>query len=290
MIYLFLQAVFSSLFALCIKWVGNRNNHGRNENIFVIGAINYIVAGLVILPVFIYADLAELSAGAMWTGGTMGAIYFIAFFFVIYAIKWVGVSSTTVVSVLSILMPITFAAFYWDLKPNLIQIVGIGLALLALTLIGGKKGGMRKAKRPWFAPFVLLGFFLLCGGSRLSQEAFTHVSLPEQRPTFLLTAFLVASLPSIALLCYLHGYKRQKLMMVELWFGIGLGLTNLLQSFFILVALKYFPGYIVFPVTSAGGILITTVVATKLLEESLHRRTIVGISVAIVALFMLHWS
>ena len=82
--------------------------------------------------------------GAMITGGAMGGIYFIAFFFAIYAIKTVGASSASVVSVLSILMPIIVASFYWGQHPNTLQIVGIGLALVALSLIGAQK----KPKQP----------------------------------------------------------------------------------------------------------------------------------------------
>ena len=289
MIYLFLQAVFSSLFALFIKWVGNRKENGKKEDIFVVGAINYIAAAIAILPTFLTNDVSELSPGAMWTGGAMGAIYFIAFFFVIYAIKWVGVSATTVVGVLSILFPIAFAAFYWDVKPNQTQIIGIGLALFSLTLIGGKKGGMQ-VERPWFAPIVLFTFFLLCGGSRLAQETFEHVSASEQRPTFLITAFTVAAVPSIILLAYLLIYKRQRLIMSEVGFGICLGLANILQSHFILKSLEYYPGYIVFPATSAGGIIITTWVATSFLQESINRRTAIGIGIAVIALFLLNWS
>ena len=276
------------MFALCIKWVGNRRQRGGKEDILVIGAINYIAAAILVLPVFLRNDVEELSNGAMWTGGAMGAVYFVAFFFVIYAIKWVGVSATTVVAVLAILIPIAFAAIYWDEQPSIEQVVGIGLALFALTLIGGKHAGDRNVSRPWFASIVLIAFFLLCGMSRLSQETFRHVSVPEQRPTFLLTAFVVASIPSIVLLAYLIGYKQRKLLATELSFGIGLGLSNILQSFFILKCLENFPGYIVFPITSAGGILITTLTAISVLQERLNVRTYVGISVAVVSLFLLY--
>ena len=207
--------------------MGNRNQKGLKEDIFVIGAINYIVAALAILPYYVNGDWVESSQGALWTGGAMGLIYFIAYFFVIYTIRWVGVSAASVVSVLSILMPIVFAAFYWDQQPNALQVTGILMALVALTLIGGKGGGM-KADRPWFAPIVLLTFFLLCGGSRLAQDTFKHVSAPEHRPEFLLAAFVIASIPSLVLLFYINVYKRQRLLMSEVVFGLALGLSNII--------------------------------------------------------------
>ena len=156
----------------------------NREDVITIGAINYIAAAVLIAPHFFAEQFFEISPGAMWTGGSMGAIYFVAFFFAIYSIKVVGASSTTVVSVLSILFPITVAAFVWDEIPNFQQMLGIGLALLALLLIGIRTNRRPSEKRAWLTPLILLGFFFLCGCSRLSQEAFKHVSVPEQRRHF----------------------------------------------------------------------------------------------------------
>ena len=134
MIYLILQIIFSSAFTLIIKWAQMR---GR-EDVIAIGAVNYIVAALAILPFVFQIDFSATSSdsqlenqtarvesaefasaqiesgsanetdslvkaetkaknlarspvmGAMITGGAMGGIYFIAFFFAIYAIKTRG--------------------------------------------------------------------------------------------------------------------------------------------------------------------------------------------------------
>ena len=69
-----------------------------------------------------------------------------------------------------------------------------------------------------------------------------------------------------------------------------LGTANMLQSHFILKALKEFEGYIVFPVVSAGGLIFTTLVATWFLGERLTNRTYVGISLATIALLLLNWK
>lgn len=284
MIYLLLQIVFASSFTLMIKW-----SHVRDrEDVITIGAINYIVAAIAILPVFLIFNPQPVSLEAIWTGGSMGAVYFVAFFFAFYSIKKVGASSTTVVSVLSILLPIGFTAIYWNESPNVIQTIGIGLALLALTLIGAQTNRSfedSKTTPVWIVPTVLFLFFLLCGCSRLSQEAFKHVSHPDHRTAFILTAFTIASIPSLVLL--IRGGRLPRPM--EFLMGALMGLANILQSYFILLALHHFPGFIVFPVTSAGSIVLTTLVATSLLNERLNRRTYVGIMVSVVALFLLNW-
>ena len=285
MIYLLSQIVFASSFTLFIKWAHVR---GR-EDVVTIGAINYIVAAITILPVFLMVNPRPVSIGAVCTGSAMGLIYFVAFFFAFYSIKKVGASSATVVSVLSILLPIGFTAVVWSESPNMMQTIGIGLALLALTLIGAQTnvnaGDESQTTPRWVVPTVLFTFFLLCGCSRLSQETFKHVSHPDHRTAFILAAFTVASIPSIVLL--IRGGRVPEPM--EFVFGILMGLSNVLQTFFILKALHYFPGFIVFPVTSAGSIVLTTLVATGLLGERLNRRTYVGILVSVVALVLLYW-
>lgn len=283
MIYLLLQIVFASAFTLFIKWTQVR---GR-EDVITIGAINYIVAAISILPFFLLRNPSPVSIGAVWTGGSMGVIYFIAFFFAIYAIRTVGAASATVVSVLSILLPIAVAAAIWNEQPNGLQIGGIGLALVALLLIGGQTNRPAlpnsETARKWVIPVVLVSFFLLCGFSRLSQDTFKHVSHPDQLPTFLISAFGISGIASIFMLIQ----RRRKILPMEIVFGVSLGLANILQSHFILKSLESFEGFIVFPVTSAGQVTLTTLVAMVLLGERLNGRTCIGIAVSVVALFLL---
>lgn len=305
LIYLILQIVFSSLFTLVIKFSQSR----KVENVVIIGAVNYITAALLILPIWLFnvdtGATIEECWNAVYTGGSMGAIYFTAFFFVIYCILWVGASATTVVSVLSILMPITFAAFFWEDKPSALQIAGIVFALSALLLIGIKPASVesendnkknadvsekdvKTASMPWFAPLVLLGFFLLCGLSRMAQEAFKYLSVANERPTYLLTAFTIAGIPSLIVLGYFWLAKHRKPLPTEVGFGVLLGTANVLQTHFILQALEHFAGFIVFPVTSAGAIVLTTLIATRFLNEKLSMKTYIGIVIAVLALFLLY--
>ena len=58
MIYLILQIIFSSAFTLIIKWAQMR---GR-EDVIAIGAVNYIVAALAILPFVFQIDFSATSS------------------------------------------------------------------------------------------------------------------------------------------------------------------------------------------------------------------------------------
>ena len=282
MIYLLLNIVFSSLFVLCIKWVQVR----KREDIITIGMINYIAGALAILPEFMQSHPAVVTTEAVVTGGTMGTCYFVAFFFVVYAIRWVGVASSTVIGVLSILCPILVGIFVWHENPNRLQMLGVGLALLSLCLIGSSTDSKQPKVRQWFVPLILIGFFILAGVSRLAQEAFRHICQADERPVFLFTAFCVAAIPSILVLIL----RRKRVAWRECLVGVLLGTANILQTHFILKALKEFEGYIVFPVVSAGGLIFTTLVATWWLGERLTGRTYVGIAFATGALLLLNWK
>lgn len=334
MIYLLLQVVFASSFTLVIKWAQTRSQ----ADIITIGMINYIVAAIAVAPAFFSSEASTAvseQVAATLTGGTMGAVYFIAFFFVIYTIRIVGASATTVVSVLSIVFPITVAAWTWDEVPSRSQTIGIGLALAALVLIAYRKkqpntainessnqppfqahsinslhsGSMSELEsqehsktfansmianfidsirpnRAWLTPIVLLLFYLMCGYNRLAQDFFKHLSAPDQRPTFVFTAFCIAAIPSIMTLIY----RRRAIGRLELVVGIALGLSNMLQTFLVLNCLEFFPGYVVFTVTSAGAIVLTTLIATGFLSEKLSAQAIGGICLAVIALVMLQWK
>lgn len=320
MIFLALNILFSSAFTLFIKWVTVR----KQEDIITVGPINYITAALLVAPQF-FLQGAEPQLAAVICGSCMGVIYFTAFFFVSFAIRNVGAAPTTVVGGLSLLLPILVAAFLWEETPNTAQWFGIGFAVLALTLIGvrrkkptepqvGEKG--QKPIKTWVTPVVLVAFFLLAGSARLTQRTLKHVidrgpdqqqtlvevaddgsneeqnqkskaaSDPDdQRATFLFAAFMAASIPSIILLIC----RAKKISLAEISIGAGMGTSNILQSYFILKALEQFAGYIVFPISSAGGLILTTFVATRLLAEKLNRQTYVGIAVAVIALVLLNW-
>ncbi|MDG2012612.1 MAG: EamA family transporter [Pirellulaceae bacterium] len=281
MIYLLLNILFGSAFMLFIKWAHVR----QREDVVTIGAINYIVAVLLIAPLLWNTPRECWTTPSMLTGAANGLSYFAAYFFVIYAIRWVGASSTTVISVLSILVPIAFGVFYWGEHPSLVQAVGIFLALGALTMIGGQKKSSRSSvAKPGIATFVLVIFFLLCGISRLAQESFKYLDgTAEEIMPYNFSLFLTAGIPSAVVLMA----RGKAISRSELAFGFAMGLTNFLQTLFILEALQDYQGFIVFPVVSGGAIILTTFIATQFLGEHLQPKSYVGIAIAAISLILL---
>ncbi len=272
---------------LSIKWMQNR----EREDIVTAGAVNYIVAFLAAIPSVWHSGALDVSRRAILTGGSMGVSYFLAFFFAIYAVRWIGAAGSTVISALSLVVPIICGIFVWQEQPNAFQSAGIVLALLSLLLISNKRAKPSEVLEPptnerHFGFLMLLIFFALCGCARLAQAAFKHVCAGEPASHFTLASFMLAAIPSALLLIV----RRKPIRRSELGFGMLMGLANALQIQFMIKALSDLDSYIVFPVASAGGLMLTTLVATWLLSERLSRIAYMGITLACLALILLNWQ
>ena len=284
MIYLLGNIVFGSCFGLILKWVENR----KTEDSTTVGMINYIVAMFAIIPWLFPVNGDAWTSTALVAGSANGLAYFVAFFYCVWAIRYIGVANATVVASLSMLAPILAGVLIWSESPNFFQIVGIGLSIFSLTMIGRKGDKINRGKvvkKPWFTPWIVIAFFVLCAVSRLSQESFKHMSADKdiELPVYLFSAFAVASIPSLAVLLL----RRKKIKLVELVFGVVLGIANIVQIHFLLKALATLDGFIVFPLVSAGGLMLTTLIATFLMGEKLGRLSYIGIGTACLAMVLL---
>lgn len=68
-----------------------------------------------------------------------------------------------------------------------------------------------------------------------------------------------------------------------------MGAANILPLHSVLKSLQQLPDFIVFPIASAGCLIVTAVVATQMLQEHLNRRDYAAITVASAAMVLLNW-
>ena len=294
--YLILNILFSSCFILCVKWVQGR----PSMDTVTVGAVNYLAAAICALPGFLNSTPSEQVVHACWTGAAMGGCYFSAFFFLLYAVHWVGASQSAAVSRVSLVVPIAAGIWLWGERPDGFQVAGILIAFISLFLIGrtnvvtppeNDDNNDRPAESPvpattsgWSAFFVLGAFFLICGASRLTQQACSHLSGgPVDSPAFLQFAFLAAGIASAVVLAW----RKKKITGSETLVGMALGATNILQSHYILCSLNLFDGFLVFTVTSTGGLILTTIIAVFYFRERLSWQSWLAIGLSTVAIVFL---
>ena len=278
MIYIVINILLSSAFILGTRWAQH-----RQTDILSVGAVNYIVSFVCALLVFQLDETKAVSIAACASGATTGAAYFVAFFFLATTLQWKGAALASVVSRLSILVPILCGILIWHEQPSTMQYAGIALACVALGLIRRGRLHLDMSQLPWYAPLHVALFFVVAGVSRLGTEAFHQTAASYEKPSFLLAAFGLSAFASVLLMLI----RRRLPGRQELLFGAGIGLTNISQTFVILKALDVYDGFIVFSMVSAGGVVFTTLVAVFLMGEKLTRASCIGIAIATIALVML---
>jgi drug/metabolite transporter (DMT)-like permease len=121
----------------------------------------------------------------------------------------------------------------------------------------------------------------LCG---IAAKWFDGIGLAEERGLFLFILFSAAAVVSAGLLVGRRVLPDRS----EVSFGLFLGLSNVLANFFLLRALHDLKGIVVFPVASAGIIVVTAVLAITCWKEKVSDRGIYGIAMASVAVVFLN--
>ena len=235
------------------------------------------------LLLFQLDEVKAFSIAACVSGATTGGAYFVAFFFLASTLRWRGAALASVVSRLSILIPILCGILIWHEQPSAMQYAGIVLACVALGLIRRGRLHLNMSELPWYAPLHMALFFIVAGVSRLGTEAFHQTAAPYEKPAFLLAVFGLSAFASVILMLI----RRRLPGREELIFGAGIGLANVSQTFVILKALDVYDGFVVFSMVSAGGLVFTALVAVFLMGEKLTRGSCVGIAIAAIALVML---
>ena len=107
-------------------------------------------------------------------------------------------------------------------------------------------------------------FFLVAGGAFASQETFNHVAQPADKPLFLAAGFAVAA-ASARWSCWSCAASGRPPASSRP--ALILGVANAVQVFVLLRALDRLPGFLVFAVTGAGGVIGTAVMAAVVLRE-----------------------
>ena len=126
--------------------------------------------------------------------------------------------------------------------------------------------------------------FLNAGMGRLAMKGFNEMCPTDQKPMYLFFLFIVTTVPYL----FICLRKRQLPTILELGYGILIGVCNLLGSGMFLAALDQLDALIAFPVSASGGMLFTTTIGILVLGERLNKRLAAGVVLAITSLILVN--
>ena len=196
-----------------------------------------------------------------------------------------GVTVTSLSSKLSVVLPTLAGVVLFRERLNLLAILGIVLALVALVLVvGGKKETSKTNKTNWLLPILI--FFGTGTGDILMK-------LTEQKNQAADMSFMIAFIYFIALLfgILIVAYDllrgRSKWQWKSAVGGIGLGVINYFSTFCVYHAMRCFDNVVLFPVYNIGVVSCTALAGWLLFKEKLTWKNYLGLAIAIIAVILI---
>ena len=223
------------------------------------------------------------SAGwALVTGLPSGILYFLGFIYLQKAIRESGVSLAGSFSKMGVLVPMLFAIILWNELPTEMQWIGIFLALISILLTNidlSNPSGIASGLRP-----VLLILFLTVGMSEFSNKVYQRYGILEMKSLFLFFVFTTALLIS--------GWKtfsrRKSIHLSHFLTGIAVGIPNYFASFFLILSLSKLKTAVVFPVYSAGTIVLLCLAGWLFFNERLRTKERIAVGLTVTALVLVN--
>lgn len=279
MIYILLSIFCSVLVSILLK-IARRYEVNINQAI----AFNYAIAAL-LCAYFYHPDLSSVSEAPVSIYLVLGFLLPTIFVVLAGSVKHTGIVRTDIAQRLSLLIPLlaAFIIFKEDISP--IKTAAIVLGLIAVVCsIPWQKGG-EKSNKSWLFP--LLVFF----GMGIIDVLFKQIAVIKSIPftTSLFLVFIIALSISMLTLMYFILFRKHKLSIKNIGFGLILGFFNFGNILFYLKAhqaLKDQPS-VVFSAMNIGVIALGSLVGLWLFKEKLSKLNYIGIGLAIVAIVII---
>lgn len=286
MILLLLSILSSTAIYVLFKYFG----------IWKLNTFQAIVANYFVAAIFGIANAEQSFAQANiinepWLPmGILSGLLFISLFYLMaYTSQVYGVSSTSVASKMSMLIPVSwFVIADPDEKLDALKSIAIVLGIIAVILATAKK---KKAENIQSFSWLLIVLFIGSGALDLILAYTEKFMLLSSDATIQFTAipFITAFVVGVVLLAAKLIRGSAHLHTKSLLAGVVLGLVNYTSIYFLLGALG--SGFLnrsaTLPVNNMGIVAASAIAAVVIFRERLSPKNIAGILLALISIALL---
>ena len=255
----------------------------RGSGVFVVSAVNYVAAAL--LAAGLLAGLwGQVPASGRWLGAalgtTTGVLYFLNLLVMLVAYRLVGVGITSALAGMGIVIPVLVSWYAWDEPMTVARWVAVALLPPAVVLMRPHT----KARRPLSlkGDVVLLLAFVLPGTVGTIHKS-VSVYIPQAaHPLYQSVLYQSALFAAAAVVSV--GYvwaRRLEYDRNSVTLGSILGVSNVLATLFVLLALGSMRAVILYPTSSSLMIGCSVVVSWILWGERVTARQVAGLCLAV---------
>ncbi len=278
MLYLLL-AIFSSALISVLMRLSNNRVHSS----MAMFAVNYALCAVLSRAFMGSSSLFASQPGmgmALGLGAFSGVMYLASFLIMRHAIRSCGLVMSTTFTKLGVIIPTLIAILVFGDRLKAAQIPGLLLALTAIVLAQYEKPlpGQKSGSLPLIAT-------LLCSGFTDSiANLYEKLGTMDARDHYLFFTFAVALLCSVLL-----GLReKKKPVLMDVFFGLAIGVPNYFSSRFLLSALGSMPAVIVYPAFSVGAIALIAVIGILFFREKPGLRKLIAVGIIALSLVLLN--
>jgi multidrug transporter EmrE-like cation transporter len=227
----------------------------------------------------------------VWQSMMLGALFISTFYLMAITTHQAGVTVTTVVNKISLVIPVAFSLFIFKTSTKLfdwINYSGLLLALGAIILSSIKKESPQSFQKigilSLLLPFVV---FVMSGLVDLTSSYLSwRFVTPERFEIFPILAFSGAASIGLVILLGQMIFLRKFPDFRSMVGGVSLGIPNFFSFYYMILALQYFQnnGSLMFPIFNISVILVSTAVAWSVFKEKLTTINQLGMLMAVLAI------
>ena len=275
------NVTYSSLYNHLGKTVLHDRRDAFRINMWVDLGASVLLAGYVLL------SGSGFSLYTVLLGMVFGCVTALGAVCKLKALEKGPMSLTILLITASMVIPAFSGALFWQEAISVWKIAGTFVMILAGYLAAGKGEG--KTSRIWLA--YCIGAFLFIGSVGILQKIHQTSPWREQKISFLLVAFLTASV-FCAILSRNPGGKTQPFQLTKKqWLIFGLcSICMTLNNVINLHLSGILPSVLFFPIVNGGTTVLSVLTALILFREKLTKRKLAALCVALAALSMLIFS
>lgn len=245
-------------------------------------AVNYVTA-LLLDIVYLHPNWHQVFHHQQWLCLILGVLMPALFFILGQAIKKIGIAKADTAQRLALIIPVLCAFLLFHETIKTVKLVAVGLAFLAIFLLFIPEKNARhtsdNGENIFYFCAVMIGFGMVDS----LFKALTQSSLSTADA--LVSIFFLAN---ILLFIWLLLHRTQW-HLVNIKLGILIGIANFANIYFYLEAHRYLANSptLVFTAVNLGVIIFAVLIARFCFKERLIFINYIGISLAIIALWLL---
>lgn len=298
MIYILISIICSSLIAIVFKI-----SEGRTSNRFAITGMNYL-AGMMVSLIFLRGKplfnlqwfkafsgefTSVLSNGTVFSqegtgalavilGIITGVLYFSSFILYQKSVGDNGISLSATFMKLGVVIPVVLSIIFLGERIDGLAFLGIIFSLIAIIVINKSDDAEKRTIK-----INLIVLLILAGGGDFLTKLFQNYGVTEFKNLYLFYTFLTGLIISTIMLLV----KNPRFKVWDLFYGVMVGIPNVLMPDFLIKGLETVKGAVAFPMVSAGIIVISSIIGMVFFKERLGKKEKAGIVMMVVAIILL---